>query len=217
MIAGIVLAAGGSSRMGRPKVLLPWGGGTLLSAAVGPLLQSRLDRVVVVLGAEAERVRREAALPDDPRLRVVVNASWGEGMASSLRRGLEEASDAEAVLIALGDQPGMTAERVHAVLDAARRGSPLLVVPASGAVPSHPILFARALFSELRSLTGDAGAREVVRRHWKEAVRFEAEPLPDVDTEEDYRRMKDQYAAKARAARQTFSGFGRKNSSSGGE
>jgi molybdenum cofactor cytidylyltransferase len=189
VIAGIVLAAGGSKRMGRPKMLLPLGGGTVLSATVEPLLRSQLDRVVVVLGAEAERVRREAALPEDPRLRVVVNAAWGEGMASSLRRGLEEVPDAEAVLIALGDQPGMTAERVNAVLDAGRPGPPLLVVPVSGAVPAHPVLFARALFPELRSLTGDAGAREVVRRHWQEAVRFEAEPLADLDTEEDYRRV----------------------------
>lgn len=188
MIAGIVLAAGGSKRMGRPKMLLPFGGGTVLSAAVAALLRSRLDRVVVVLGAESERVRRESALPEDPRLRVVVNASWLEGMASSLRRGLEEASDAEGVLIALGDQPGMTAVRVNAVLDGFRAGV-RLVVPASGTVPTHPVLFARSLFPELRSLTGDAGAREVVSRHWEEAVRLEAEPLMDVDTEEDYRRL----------------------------
>ena len=188
MIAGIVLAAGGSTRMGRPKMLLPFGGGTVLSATVAALLQSRLDRVVVVLGAESERVRREAGLAEDPRLRVVVNASWDEGMGSSLRRGVEEAPDAESVLIALGDQPGMTAERVNAVLDAFRPGV-RLVVPVSGAVPAHPVLFARALFPELRSLTGDAGAREVVRRHWEEAVRFAAEPLADVDTEEDYRRV----------------------------
>ena len=189
VIAGIVLAAGGSKRMGRPKMLLPLGGGTVLSAAVEPLLRSRLDCVVVVLGAEAERVRREAELPENPRLRVVVNTAWGEGMASSLRRGLEEVPEAEGVLIALGDQPGLTAERVNAVIDAGRPGSPLLVVPVAVSVPTHPVLFARALFPELRSLTGDAGAREVVRRHWEEAVRFEAEPLVDVDTEEDYRRV----------------------------
>jgi molybdenum cofactor cytidylyltransferase len=188
VIAAIVLAAGGSKRIGRPKMLLPLGGGTVLSATVEPLLRSRLDRVVVVLGAEAERVRREAALPDDQRLTVVVNASWAEGMASSLRRGLEEASDAQGVLIALGDQPGMTAERVNAVLDAFRPGV-RLVVPAEGAVPTHPVLFARALFAELRALTGDAGAREVVRRHEGEAVKIEMERLLDIDTEQDYKRL----------------------------
>ena len=216
MIAGIVLAAGGSTRMGRPKMPLPWRGGTVLSASVAPLLESRLDRVVVVLGAEAERVRREAALPEDPRLRVVVNPAWSEGMASSLRRGLEECADADAALVALGDQPEMTADRVACVLNAFGPGV-RLVVPVAGSIPTHPILFSRDLFSELRSLTGDVGAREVVRRHEGEAVRIEVEPLSDVDTPDDYRRLQDQYAAKALAARQSFSALGKKNSSSGGE
>jgi CTP:molybdopterin cytidylyltransferase MocA len=186
MIAGIVLAAGGSTRMGRPKMPLPWRGGTVLSASVAPLLETRLDRVVVVLGAEGERVLREAALPEDPRLRVVVNPAWSDGMASSLRRGLEECADADAALITLGDQPEMTTKRVDLVLDAFRPGV-RLVLPVAGSVPTHPVLFSRELFSELRSLTGDIGAREVVRRHESEAVRIEVEPLSDVDTEEDYR------------------------------
>ena len=188
MIAGIVLAAGGSTRMGKPKMPLPWRGGTVLSASVAPLLESPLDRVVVVLGAEGERVRREAELPEDPRLHVVVNPAWSDGMASSLRRGLEECADADAALITLGDQPEMTADRVTSVLDAFGPGV-RLVVPVTGSVPTHPVLFARDLFSELRSLTGDVGAREVVRRHEGEAVWIAAEPLADVDTEEDYRRI----------------------------
>lgn len=89
MIAGIVLAAGGSTRMGRPKMLLPAGSGTLLSAVVAPLLEAGLDRVVVVLGDRAEEVRRGARLPADPRILLVVCAYWSDGMASSLKRGLE--------------------------------------------------------------------------------------------------------------------------------
>src|SRR5262249_7925018 len=73
MIGAMVLAAGGSTRMGRPKMLLPFGPGTILSSATAPLLEAGLARVVVVLGADAEHVRREAALPDDPRLAFVVN------------------------------------------------------------------------------------------------------------------------------------------------
>ena len=185
---GIVLAAGGSTRMGRPKMALPLRAGTVLSASLAPLLTAGLARVVVVLGADAERIRREAALPDDPRVQVVVHAAWEEGMSSSLRRGLEECGDAKAVLIALGDQPEMTAARVAAVLAGLRPGVPL-VVPVADEIPTHPILFADSLFPELRQLTGDAGAREVVRRHWEDAVRIAAEPLADVDTEEDYRRI----------------------------
>jgi CTP:molybdopterin cytidylyltransferase MocA len=188
MIAGIVLAAGGSTRMGRPKMLLPAGGGTLLSAAVAPLLEAGLDRVVVVLGDRAEEIRRNAALPADPRLVIVVCADWAAGMASSLKRGLKACADADAVLIALGDQPGITAERVRMVTAAFAPGRDL-VVPVHRGIPAHPVLFGRSLFSELEALSGDVGAREVVRRHEGEAVWIEVEALPDIDTEEDYRRF----------------------------
>jgi molybdenum cofactor cytidylyltransferase len=188
MIAGIVLAAGGSTRMGRPKMLLPARGGTLLSAAVAPLLEAGLDRVVVVLGERAEEVRRGARLPTDPRLVLAVCAEWHAGMASSLKRGLESCADADAVLIALGDQPGVTAERVRTVVASFGPGRDL-VVPVHWGIPAHPVLFGRSLFPELEALSGDVGAREVVRRHEREALRIEVEALPDIDTEDDYRRF----------------------------
>ena len=186
MIAGIVLAAGGSTRMGRPKMLLPAPGGTLLSAAVAPLLEAGLDRVVVVLGDRAEEVRRGARLPADPRLVLVVCAGWAAGMASSLKRGLEACADADAVVVALGDQPGVTAERVRVVTAAFGPGE-VLVVPVHRGIPAHPVLFGQSLFPELEALSGDVGAREVVRRHESEAFWIEIEPLQDIDTEEDYR------------------------------
>jgi molybdenum cofactor cytidylyltransferase len=188
MIAGIVLAAGGSTRMGRPKMLLPAGGGTLLSATVAPLLEAGLDRVVVVLGDRAEEIRHGAGLPEDPRLVFVVCADWASGMASSLKRGLEACADADAVLVALGDQPGVTAGRVRMVTAVFGPGRDL-VVPVHQGVPAHPVLFGRSLFPELEALSGDVGARAVIRRHEAEAVRIEVEALPDIDTEEDYRRF----------------------------
>jgi molybdenum cofactor cytidylyltransferase len=187
-VAGIVLAAGGSTRMGRPKMLLPFGAGTILSSAVAPLLGGDVGDVVVVLGADAERVRREAALPDDPRLVFVVNDAWADGMAGSIRRGVEACADADAVLVALGDQPTIPAALVRRVVDAWNGESPL-VVPHAGDRAGHPILFARALFPELLALSGDVGAREVVRRHWRQAVFVDAEPPPDVDTPADYERL----------------------------
>ena len=184
-VAGIVLAAGGSRRMGRPKMLLPVGSGTVLGAAVAPLLEAGLDPVVVVLGSDAEEVRLGSGLPDDPRLRLVVNPAWREGMSSSLRRGLAECPSAGAALVALGDQVGVTPERVRRLVDAWRSGAPL-AVPVHQDRASHPVVFSRALFSELLQLAGDVGARDVVRRHWAEAARVESEPLRDLDTEEDY-------------------------------
>jgi len=189
VIAALVLAAGASRRMGSPKMLLPLPGGkTVLRSCVDPLLEAGLERVVVVLGCEAARVRSEAGLPEDPRLSVVVNERWREGMSASLARGIEACADAEAALVALGDQPSLTASRVRRILEAYRPGA-RLVVPAADGVSSHPVLFSRALFQELRALSGDAGAREVIRAHWNEAVQVPLEALEDVDTPEDYGRI----------------------------
>jgi molybdenum cofactor cytidylyltransferase len=187
-IASIILAAGASRRMGRPKMLLPYRSGTVLSSAVAPHLEAGAGPVIVVLGHRADEVRSAAALPADPRLTTVVNPDWAEGMASSIRRGLEECGEASAVLLALGDQPGVDAARVKALL-AAWGPDVRLVVPVHGERGSHPVLFARSLFPELRDLRGDVGARDVVRRHWTEAARVPAPALADLDTEEDYRSL----------------------------
>jgi CTP:molybdopterin cytidylyltransferase MocA len=170
-------------------MLLPAGGGTLLSAAVAPLLEAGLDRVVVVLGDRAEEVSRGAHLPEDPRLVLVVCPDWRAGMASSLKRGLEACAAADAIVVALGDQPGVTADRVRRITAAFGPGRDLIVAVHQG-VPAHPVLFGRSLFRELEALSGDVGAREVIRRHESEAIRIEVEILPDIDTEEDYRRFR---------------------------
>lgn len=185
--AAIVLAAGEARRMGRPKLALPVGGGTLLSAVVTPLLASPLERIVVVLGHAAEEVRRAADMISDPRLQFVVNEAWREGMASSLRCGLRACADADAVLVALGDKVGLTPGLVRRILAAAEAAP--LVVPVVGSRSSHPVLFARALYDELHALVGDSGARDVVLRHRAEAVLLEGEPLHDVDDEKDYRAL----------------------------
>lgn len=186
-IASIVLAAGGSSRMGRPKMLLPVGDRTMLAAAVAPHLAAACGRTVVVLGKDARRVRAEAGLPSDARLHVVVNRRWREGISSSLRRGLEACRGADAVLIALGDQPGVTVERIRRIIGAWRPGVALVVPVVSPTRAAHPVLFAQCLWEDLRGLRGDVGARAVVQRHWDRAARVLVQPLADVDVEDDYR------------------------------
>ena len=168
-------------------MLLPVGDRTLLAASVAPHLEAVNGRVVVVLGKDSRRIRAEAGLPVDRRLHVVVNRRWRDGMSSSLRRGLQVCGDADAALIALGDQPGVTADRVTRILGAWRPGVALVVPVVSATRAAHPVLFARCLWEELRGLQGDVGAREVVRRNWDRAVRVEVTPLVDVDVEEDYR------------------------------
>lgn len=188
MIAGLVLAAGGSTRMGRPKMLLPVPGGTLLSSAVRALLDAPLDSVVVVLGHAAERIRREAAIPEDRRVRILVNDAWAEGMSSSLKLGVSSLSGADAVAVVLGDEAGLTPGRVRRVVAAWSPGR-ALVVPVAAGVPSHPVLFGRALFAEIAELSEDSGGRSLVERHRAEAVILPEDPLPDIDTPEDYERL----------------------------
>jgi molybdenum cofactor cytidylyltransferase len=185
-VAGIVLAAGASRRLGRPKPLLVLAGQTLLARAVAAQLEAGLDPVVVVLGHAADEVRASAGLPADARLRIVVNPDWGEGMASSLLSGLEACDDADAVVLALADQPDTDAARVRAVVEAWDGEAPLVVPEADGR-PSHPVLFAKAVYGELRALRGDVGGRAVVERHRASAIRVPLPALRDVDTEDDYR------------------------------
>jgi len=186
MISALVMAAGASLRLGRPKQLLPWGAGTLLSASTSAFLEAGLDAVVVVLGHEAARIAREAGLPQDERLRCVVNDRWAEGMAGSLRCGLDAAVGADAVLVGLADQPELPVSLIRAVCAAWSPGVPL-VVPVHPHGTGHPVLFARSLFAELRALCGDVGGREIVLRHRALAATVAANPVPDIDTEDDYR------------------------------
>ena len=192
MIAAIVLAAGASRRLGRNKLLLPFRGGTVLSATVARVLEAPVEQVVVVVGHEADAVRKRAGLPEDARLSIVDNPEWASGMASSLRTGVVACAEAEAVIVALGDQPGVDPAVIARLVDACRAGAALAVpihedaAARGGERVGHPVLFGRALFAELGALTGDTGAREVVKRHWAKAIRVLGVPVPDVDTEADY-------------------------------
>ena len=185
MVGAIVLAAGASRRMGRSKALLPLGDGTVLSTVVERVLRSPVDLLVLVLGHEADRVRQAARLPPDPRMRIVVNAGWAQGMASSLREGLAACAGCGAVVVALGDQPGVDPDVIALLITAWRAGAPL-AVPVAGDRLGHPVLFDRRLFASLRVLEGDVGARDVVKEHWTEAAQVPAAPLGDLDTPADY-------------------------------
>src|SRR5207247_344462 len=108
VIAVLVLAAGGSRRMGRPKMLLPLPGGrTVLATVVSRLLAAPVDRIVVVLGHEAAATRAGAVLPVDPRVTVLDNPDWPLGLSSSLKQGLLACPEADALVVALGDQPAV--------------------------------------------------------------------------------------------------------------
>jgi CTP:molybdopterin cytidylyltransferase MocA len=189
-VAGIVLAAGEGRRAGGPKALLPLGEGTFLSHAVRLLDRPGVACVVAVLGAEAQRVRAEAALPAG--VRVVVNEGWREGMLSSVRRGLDaaEAEGADAVLLHPVDHPLVEGETIDRVIEALRSGA-AIAVPAWEGRRGHPGGFARAVFGELRDAPADRGARAVLAADPERVAHVEGGPgcLAGIDTPEDYRRL----------------------------
>lgn len=185
----IILAAGPSRRLGKPKQLLPWGGPTLLGTVVAQTLEWPVDSVWVVLGSRFEEVLQSVDLGDAG---VVENPEWEEGMASSLRVGLDVASrdpSTEAALIVMGDQPGIDPVVVEALLEHRKTSDALAVVPKYRYVRGHPVLIARTLWSRLMSLEGDQGGRDLLQAHpeWVEEVIFEQLAPRDVDTSDDVR------------------------------
>jgi molybdenum cofactor cytidylyltransferase len=185
----IILAAGPSRRLGKPKQLLPWGGPTLLGTVVAQTLEWPVDSVWVVLGSHFEEVLQSVDLGDAG---VVENPEWEEGMASSLRVGLDVASrdpSTEAALIVMGDQPGIDPAVVEALLEHRKTSDALAVVPKYRYVRGHPVLIARTLWSRLMSLEGDQGGRDLLQAHpeWVEEVIFEQLAPRDVDTSDDVR------------------------------
>ncbi len=183
MIAGVVLAAGEGSRFGGPKQLAELRGTALVDHAVETMLcVPAIERVVVVLGAEAELVREGARLEGAD---VVVAADWREGMAASLRAGVAACAEAEAVLITLADQPLITPQVIAAVLDLAGARLPAARATYGGA-PGHPVLIKRELFAAVAELHGERGARDLLERAGARTLECgHLASAHDVDTRDD--------------------------------
>ena len=189
--AGLVLAAGGSSRMGSPKQLLRLDGKPLLELVLDAVNASRLDEVVVVLGGAADRIQAEV---DFGRARVVLNPDYGSRMSSSLRAGLHSLGPrVERVVVILGDQPAVTADLLDRLLALqASSGLPAAALSFEGLL-HPPVVMERSLWPGLEALEGDVGCRRLIRAQ-PELVA--ALPAPaaghhpvDVDTPDDYRRL----------------------------
>jgi molybdenum cofactor cytidylyltransferase len=183
-VTGLVLGAGGSERLGRPKQLLPYRGATLLGHVVGVARTCPLDQLVVTLGGAAGEVRRAVDLQG---LEVVVNDAYGEGCSSSIAAALRAVdSRCDVLVLMLGDQPGVTAATVAALL-AGRGGAPLAVCRYDDG-RGHPIAFARGTFAALADLHGDKGVWRLLDQRADDVTEVPIDgPIPlDVDTEEDY-------------------------------
>lgn len=190
-VGAVILAAGSSSRMGRPKQTLRFRDKSLLRRAALAALDAGRSPVVVVTGAHSELSRRELERLD---VLEVLNPLWATGMASSIRAGVEgllaAAPDTAAAVLMLCDQPHVTADVINALVATHRATRKRIVASEYGGSFGAPALFSRTLFDELAQLEGAAGAKEVIRRHAPEASFL---PFPsgevDLDTPEDFSRL----------------------------
>jgi molybdenum cofactor cytidylyltransferase len=184
-LTGLVLGAGGSTRLGRPKQLLPYGDDTLLGHVVGVARSCRFQQTIVAIGGSADEVREGVDLAG---AEIVVNDAYGAGCSSSIAAALAAVDErCDVMVLMLGDQPGVTAGTVAALLTG--RGEAPLAVCRYEDGNGHPIAFARSVFPALAALHGDKGVWRLLDQRAAEVV---AVPIPgpiprDVDTPEDYR------------------------------
>jgi CTP:molybdopterin cytidylyltransferase MocA len=207
VIAGLILAAGGSVRMGRPKIGLDVGGRAMLTRVADAALAAGLqDVVVVIAGADGTGSDAMLRLPADARaaigalgathgVRVVQNPQSTTGQASSLRVGLRAMRpEADAAIVLLADQPTIRADAIRAVAAAFDPAAQPVIQASYGGVPSHPTLLARTIWLDVAELEGDEGARRMIADHpeWRSLVEVGGEPPMDVDTPDDLRGIRSQ-------------------------
>jgi len=185
LITAILLAAGSSSRMGRAKLELDLGGRTVFERSLSALLDSSVDRILVVQPAAGA-----PGVPATDRVQVVTNPHAEEGMASSIRAGMAALPEGtRAVLIALADKPLLKAETVTMLINRFHREGVPIVYPTYQGSQGHPVLVASELFADLEQLEGDSGAKLLLRKYVERAVGVETDDtgiLLDIDTPEDY-------------------------------
>jgi len=188
-VAAVILAAGGSSRLGRPKQLLPLAGEPILMHVLRNAAKSTLDEIVLVLGDQADKI---AAAVGEWGQRTVVNPDVAAGQSASLRAGVSVlAPDVDAVLILLGDQPTVSAAAIDAVIAARRAGAGIAMARYNDDL-RHPVLFGREFFPELLAVRGDFGAQTVLAAHAELIVGvpiLDGLAPKDVDTEADYQTL----------------------------
>jgi len=195
MIAAVVLAAGESSRMGRPKALLPIDGVRFIEKIVSSFQSTKVGKILVVLGHNAEEMRQKIA--DLPVL-IVVNNEYKKGQLSSLVAAIRDiqsrqfSAELDGILVHLVDHPYVNPILVDVMIDRFYESKKLIVVPRYHGRRGHPVIFSRSLFSELLNAALDQGAKTVVHAHQKDTLEIDTEDegvTIDIDTPEEYRQF----------------------------
>lgn len=189
-VAAVVLAAGASTRLGQSKQLAPIGGRPALAYTLDALRASRVDRIVLVLGHDADTIAAALDLTD---ITIVRNDAYAEGQSTSVRTGVKSlGDDVAAALMVVGDQPLLAPTVVDAIVRAYEQTGGPFIVPVYAGEWGNPVLLARATWPLLDNLKGDTGARPILRKHIDMVLEV---PVPgslpdDIDTPEDYVRVR---------------------------
>ncbi len=187
----VLLAAGASNRLGRPKQLLPYKGKTLLKHAVQLAVDAVLNPIVIVMGANEGLLTKEF---EESQATIVINNVWEEGMASSIRTGLKKMLELEptinSVIMMVCDQPYVTVQLLqHLITQRNKTGKPIIASSYKNNLGT-PALFDVGIFNELMQLKGDTGAKKILNNHpeWVAVIDFPMGEI-DIDTEEDYNEL----------------------------
>lgn len=194
-VAGLILAAGASTRMGRPKQLLPVGDRSFLDHILGETLDSKLDIVILVLGYRAQEIKKGLKTDlNHPRLKIVENRNYRDGISSSIITGLSEVEDkSDHLMVILADMPHITSDLIDRLLHQYLASRLPLGAIKIGNRRSHPVIFGRKLYHELRQLRGDKGARDLFLKYPDQVCMVEPRgdyKDMDIDTPEDYLEFK---------------------------
>ena len=190
-VAGLLLAAGSSTRMGKPKQLLPVNGGTLLGHVLNETLKSNLDKIILTLGHHADKIKEVLGQNlQHPKLKVIENKQYKEGISSSIIAGLSEVEEShDHVMILLADIPHINADLInHLLIRYLESRLPLGAIKIK-AKRSHPVIFNRRMYHELHKLRGDVGARNLFIKYSDRVCLVEPDTFyedSDIDTPKDY-------------------------------
>jgi molybdenum cofactor cytidylyltransferase len=195
--AAVILAAGGSKRLGRTKQLEPWGDSTLLGHVVSRTSEFPVDEVWVVLGHDMDAILERTDLGD---AYVIQNLEWEEGIASSLRVALDaltRLSRCDQALIVIGDQPDIPVEVVEELMSSHTKERRPVTLPKYRYNLGNPVIVDRSLWARVMSLEGDEGAQRLWQAHpeWVNEVWFSDTGPRDVDTEADVAELKPRHSA----------------------
>ena len=187
-IAGIIIAAGESKRLGRIKQLLPWRGKSLIEFIIQTARDCKLEPIHVILGANYDQI---APLINHPRVKIIKNQRWKEGKGTSISLGINSLPEkVRAAFVFVVDQPFLNKKLINALLNIYEFKNAGIIAPYVREIQSNPVLFDRSVFSELIKLKGEEGGRNIFNNYRLEKLDWEDEKvLWDIDTLAEYEKL----------------------------